>query len=152
MKYKKTRYSTALNDLYGKKYKEHIEVGREYWWCFPENSDVYKQTGKHWNKLKISCYRSRVYFYVLCDDTYYPECHFDENSILAETLEYAQIDPMKDLDWSSLKMSKEDLEKKYCFAADRTEVLNWDNSEESDIDESKIDYFDIVSGNVVKEK
>ena len=41
MKIKKTCFSTMLSDLYGRDdYQSHIELGREYWWNWPEDSDV----------------------------------------------------------------------------------------------------------------
>ena len=51
---------------------------------------------------------------------------------------------MKDVDWGERNKSKEYLEKRYRFYDKRTEVLNWDNSEESNIEESEIDFFDVI--------
>ena len=145
MKVKKTSLSTQLVDLYGRdKYQSHIEIGREYWWCWPTNSDVYRHTHQTWNKIRITYQRAGASFYVLTDFPDYPEHYFDDNTIFAETLEFAQIDPMKDVDWGERNKSKEYLEKRYRFYDKRTEVLNWDNSEESNIEESEIDFFDVI--------
>ena len=88
--------------------------------------------------------RAGASFYVLSEFPDYPEQYFDDNTIFAETLEYAQIDPMKDVDWGERNKTKEYLEKRYCFYDKRTEVLNWDNSKESELDESEIDFFDMT--------
>lgn len=148
MKYKKTRYSTVLEDLYGKEdYKKHLEVGREYWWHWPGSSDVFEHTHEHWTKIKITFERSGVYFYVLPDYPDFTEHFFPVDCFLASHLQYAEIDPMKDLDWRGYeKMTKEYLEKRFCFADEKTIVLNWDNSPTSVLEGDEIDAFAFLRG------
>lgn len=145
MKYKKICYSTQLDKLYGKEdYVNHLEVGREYWWSwFSSDSDEYQYTGQSWNRIKITFKRSGAIFYVLPEYPDFPEHYFSDKSFIARTLIYAQIDPIKDLDWKSFDdRPKKELEKRYCFDNERTEVLNWNNSRESDIDEKELDLYD----------
>lgn len=148
MKYKKTRYSTVLEDLYGKEdYKKHLEVGREYWWHWPGSSDVFEHTHEHWTKIKITFERSGVYFYVLPDYPDFTEHFFPVDCFLASHLQYAEIDPMKDLDWRGYeKMTKKYLEKRFCFADEKTIVLNWDNSPTSVLEDDEIDAFAFLHG------
>lgn len=150
MKYKKTSFSTTLVDLYGRdKYQPHIEVGREYWWCWPTNSDVYRYTHQTWNKLRITYKRSGACFYVLTEFPDYPEQYFSDHSFISESLEFAQLDPTKDIEWDRHELPLEELEKRYCFYDKRTEILNWDNSRESEIDEKDLNIFDICTQNII---
>lgn len=140
-KYKKTSLSTTLVDLYGRdKYQPHIEIDREYWWCWPTDSDVYRYTHQTWNRIKITYKRSGACFYILTEFPEYPEQYFSDHSFISETLEYAQLDPMKDVFINEDK-PKEYLEKRYRFYDARTEVLNWDNSKEAELDDNEIDFL-----------
>ena len=149
MRLEKLQFSTQLRDLYGdEKYIDHIEVGRVYWYFWDSESDVYELTKQHWNKIRITYIRSGAIFYMLEDFPDYPEHYFPVNCFMAMYLEYAEIDPVKDLNWVELshddEYTKEDLEKRYCFNDERTKVLNWDNSKESEIDEKELNLFDIL--------
>lgn len=156
MKHKKIRYSTVLEDLYGKEdYKKHLEVGREYWWYWPGSSDVFEHTHEHWTKIKITFERSGVYFYVLPDYPDFTEHFFPVDCFLASHLQYAEIDPMKDLVWDNgvnNELSREYLEKRYYFSDEKTVVLNWDNSPESEIDESDMTMFDMIHHDISMRK
>ena len=156
MRYKKTKFSTQLNELYGdEKYIDHIEVGRSYWYFWGSDSDVYQYTKQHWNKIRITYIRSGAVVYILEEFPDYPERYFSDKCFMAMTLVYAEINPVKDLNMTQLSLddeyTKEDLEKRYCFDDERTVVLNWDNSEESEIDEEELSLIDIVKMNVTSE-
>ena len=77
----------------------------------------------------------------------FTEHFFPVDCFLALHLQYAEIDPMKDIVWDNgvnCEFSKEYLEKRYCFNDEKTIVLNWDNSAESDIDENDMTLFDRI--------
>lgn len=137
MKIKKTCFSTQLSDLYGiDNYQSHIELGREYWWNWAENSDVYEKTSKHWHKIKITYLRSGCMFYILDDAPEIGEMFCPINCFLASTLILAELDPIKDLgealgDIESAKF-------KFCFNDEHTIVKNWPNEREIEIDENEI--------------
>lgn len=148
MKYKKMQFSTQLSELYGRdNYESHIEVGREYWYFWGTDSDVYKHTKQTWNKIKITYIRSGVVFYVLSDFPDYPEDFFPFKCYMASALVYAQIDPMKDVPWSKfdIERGKEYIEKRYCFDDERTVVMNWDNSKEVELNDDEMDLLDKVT-------
>ena len=137
MKIKKTCFSTMLSDLYGRdNYQSHIELGREYWWNWPEDSDVYRKTNKSWHKLKITYIRSGCMFYILDDAPKLGEMFCPINCFLASSLILADLDPIKDLPF----IKEEGIDKCqqiYCFDDTRTIIHNWDNSLESDINEEE---------------
>lgn len=137
MKIKKTCFSTQLSDLYGRdNYQSHIELGREYWWNWPEDSDVYRKTNKHWHKIKITYLRSGCMFYILDDAPELGEMFCSINCFLASTLILAEIDPIKDLgkELGDIEAAKN----KYCFNAEHTIVKNWPNEREIEIDDEEI--------------
>lgn len=87
--------------LYGdEEYAEHIKIGKEYWFCFPGNSDVYKEafgknaepTGGFWAKIKITFIRSECMFYVLSDYPNVKEHFASIRSFLAAQMEPAILD------------------------------------------------------------
>ena len=137
MKIKKTRFSTMLSDLYGRdNYQEHLIVGREYWWNFPETSDVYRATGRFWNKLRITYRRSGCIFYKIIDAHNLDEQFCPVSCFLSSTLIFADLDPIEDLPF----IKEEGIEKCqqiYCFDDTRTVIHNWDNSLESYINEEE---------------
>ena len=157
MKIKKTCFSTQLSELYGRDtYQSHIEVGREYWWYFDSYSNIGKKYGSNWYKIKITYIRSECMFYIFSD---YPDIKEDFcsiNSFLASTLEFAEIDPIKDLGdtFGNIEIAKI----KYCFDTSHTIVKNWPNEREIEIDDDEInnkvknssDYIDILSMTVIK--
>ena len=137
MKIKKTCFSTMLSDLYGRDdYQPYITLGREYWWCWPGTSDVYRKTNKYWHKLKITYIRSGCMFYVLDDAPELGEMFCPINCIMASTLYFAEIDPIKDLGDKLGNIEAAKL--KYCFNTDHTVVKNWPNEREIEIDEDDI--------------
>ena len=137
MKIKKTCFSTMLSDLYSRdNYQSHIELGREYWWNWPEDSDVYRKTNKSWHKLKITYIRSGCMFYVLDDAPELGEMFCPINCFLASSLILADIDPIEDLVDS---LGNIDVAKiKYCFNDEHTIVNNWPNEKEIEIDEDEL--------------
>jgi hypothetical protein len=154
MKIKKTRFSTVISDLYGRdNYQKILTVGREFWWNFPETSDVYRATGKFWNKLRITFRRSGCIFYQIVDAPNIGEQFCPVNCFLASTLTLADLDPQEDLKFSiDVELAK----KLYCFNDDRTVIHNWDNSIESEVDEDTImklypDEYMSVKLNEIKE-
>lgn len=137
MKIKKTCFSTMLSDLYGRdNYQSHIELGREYWWNWPEDSEIYRKTNKSWHKLKITYIRSGCMFYILTDAPEISEMFCSINCFLASSLILADIDPIKDLKDSLGNIESAKI--KYCFNDERTIVNNWPNEKEIEIDEDKL--------------
>ena len=139
-KIKKTTLSTQLKDLYGKNYAEHIIENREYWCFFEITEDVYEVTGQNWNKICISYIRSGVAFYNISGySSQIPEKYIPLDCFRASTLEFAIIDPEKDLIFTdSIDKNK----KRYRFDDTRTTVINWSNEEYCYLDENEMDIFD----------
>lgn len=136
MKIKKTQFSTVLSDLYGRdNYQSHIEVGHEYWWCFPSNHDIYRLTNQNWNKIKISYIRSGCMFYIFPDFPEIEEQFCAINCFLASSMTLAEIDPIKDLEDTLGDIEAAKL--KYCFDTEHTIVKNWPNEREIEIDENE---------------
>lgn len=115
--------------MYGRDgYQSHVEKGKEYWNYFSRDSEI----SEGWYKIKITYIRSGCMFYIFSD---YPEvkerfcplsCFFTSALVLTD------IDPVKDLNNFG-----DDIDKKlYCFDTDHTNVHNWPNEKEIDIDES----------------
>ena len=147
MKIKKQKFSTQLSQLYGwDKYEQHLEVGREYFRFWEYNSTVFEYTKTHLAKIKITYKRSGVCFFVLPDFPEVPELFFTVGSFIAATLVFVEIDPMKDLTWEGYEMTKEQLEKRYCFDDETTVVLNWDNSPTANLEETEITFWDTALG------
>ena len=135
MKIKKICFSTMISDLWGRdSYQSHIELGKEYWNFFDENTEIFKKTHHHWNKLKISYLRSGCMFYIFPNEPDVPEEFCPINCYFASQLVLAEIDPIKDLGEDILG----DIEAqkiKYCFNSEHTIVKNWPNETEIEIDE-----------------
>lgn len=136
MKIKKTKFSTMISDLYGRdNYQNYITIGKEYWWNFPENSDVYRATKIFWHKLKITYIRSGCIFYQILDAPNLEEQFCSINCFLASSLILAELDPIQDLKFNiDIELAK----KLYYFDDERTIIHNWDNSNESEIDEDNL--------------
>ena len=120
-KIKKYNVTTRLEGLFGKNYKEHIQVGKKFWWFFDGNSEVFKLTNQHWNKLEVAYIRAGVVFYTI--ENVEEEFHFEIDSIMAMQLEPEFLDPQKDLG-----STVEHLEKFY-FNSERTQIINFENIE-----------------------
>lgn len=118
---KKFNVTTQLEGLFGKNYKEQIQVGKKFWWFFDGNSQVFKLTNQHWNKLEITYIRAGVVFYAVENIT--GEFHFEIDSIMAMQLEPEFLDPQKDLGDTI-----DHLEMFY-FNSERTQVINFENTE-----------------------
>jgi len=133
MKIKKTCFSTTVSDLWGRDgYQPHFEVGREYWDFFDTDSEIYRRTGEHWNRIKITYIRSRVLFYIFPDVPDIEEDFMPVNCFRAASLILAELDPVKDLDENVLgdiEMAKLG----YCFDDTRTIIHNWPNENEVEI-------------------
>lgn len=98
-------FSTALKDLYGEDYYLKIKIGYEYWFCFPESSDVYQEVLRHekekmkspfWTKIRITFIRSGVYFYNIPEYSYISEKFFPKDSYMSMYLEPATLDLNKE--------------------------------------------------------
>jgi hypothetical protein len=118
---KKYNVTTRLEGLFGKNYKEQIQVGKKFWWFFDGNSQVFKLTNQHWNKLEITYIRAGVVFYAVENVT--GEFHFEIDSIMAMQLEPDVLDPQKDLGETI-----DHLEMFY-FNSERTQIINFENTE-----------------------
>lgn len=118
---KKYHVTTRLEGLFGKNYKEQIQVGKKFWWFFDGNSQVFKLTNQHWNKLEITYIRAGVVFYAVENVT--GEFHFEIDSIMAMQLEPEFLDPQKDLG-----ATIDHLEMFY-FNSERTQIINFENTE-----------------------
>lgn len=120
-KVKKYNVTTQLSGLFGENYKEHIQVGKKFWWFFDGNSQVFKLSNQHWNKLEITYIRSGVVFYTI--ENVDGEFHFEIDSIMAMGLEPDVLDPQKELG-----ATIEHLEMFY-FNSERTQIINFENTE-----------------------
>lgn len=120
-KVQKYRVTTKLEGLFGEKYQEHIQVGKKFWWFFDGNSQVFKLTKQHWNKMEITYIRSGVVFYTI--ENVDGEYHFAIDSIMATQMEPEFLDPQKDLG-----ATLDHLEMFY-FNSERTKVINFENTE-----------------------
>jgi len=138
MKIKKAQFSTMISDLWGRDgYQSHIELGREYWYFFDENTAIFKKTHHYWNKLKISYLRSGCMFYIFPDEPDVPEEFCPINCFIASQLVLAEIDPIKDIGLDMLG-NLEAAKIKYCFNDEHTIVNNWPNEKEIEIDEDEL--------------
>ena len=118
---KKFNVTTQLEGLFGKSYKEQIQVGKKFWWFFDGNSQVFKLTNQHWNKLEITYIRAGVVFYAVENVT--GEFHFEIDSIMAMQLEPEFLDPQKDLGDTIAHLEM------FYFNSERTQVINFENTE-----------------------
>jgi hypothetical protein len=138
MKIKKVQFSTVISDLWGRDgYQSHIEVGREYWYYFGENTQAYKLTHKHWNKLKITYVRSGCLFFTLPDAPDFEEEFCPIKCFMTSQFVLAEIDPIKDIGLDMLG-NLEAAKIKYCFNDEHTIVNNWSNEKEIEIDEDEL--------------
>ena len=120
-KVRKYNVTTQLSGLFGENYKKHIQVGKKFWWFFDGNSQVFKLTNQHWNKLEITYIRAGVVFYTIGNVD--GEYHFEIDSIMAMGLEPEFLDPQKELGSiiDNLEM--------FHFNSERTQIINFENTE-----------------------
>ena len=133
MKFKKITYSTMLSDLYGRdNYQSHIEVGRDYWYYFPKDSEI--ENG--WHKIRVTYIRSGCMFYFFPDNPEVEERFCPLNCFMASQFVLAEIDPEKDLAGilDDIEMAK----KMYRFDSEHTVVKNWPNEETVEIEDNDI--------------
>jgi len=128
-----------LSELYGRdKYQSHIKVGDEYWYFFTGNSEVYKTTGEHWHKIKITYIRSGCLFYILPEhpevkEDYCPICCFMTSRFIL-----AELSPTKDLKELFTDIDTESAKYRYCFDDEFTVVKDWPNEKEIEVDEKDL--------------
>lgn len=144
MKIKKICFGTRLCDLYGRDgYQPHIKEGEDYWYFFEEDTDIFRETKEHWNKLRVSYVRSGCLFYCFPDHPDVKEQFCPVNCFMASQFIVAELDPVKDLteiaSFGGDILSDKDFAKKiYCFDDERTVVKNWPNERETEVDEEEI--------------
>ena len=128
MKIKKVCFSTQLSELYGRDgYQSHIEVGKEYWYFFGEDSDIFRETQKHWNKIRITYIRSGCMFYVFPDSPNVKEEFCPVSCFMASQFIIAELDPINDLSDLIKDIDTDAAKVMYCFNDERTIVKNWPN-------------------------
>lgn len=138
MKIKKNCFSTMVSDLWGRDgYQSHIEVDREYWYYFSEDTQAYNLTHQYWNKIKITYIRSGCLFYILSDVPEFKEEFCPINCFMTSTFVLAEIDPIKDLGEEMLG-NIEGAKLRFCFDDKHTIVNNWPNEREVEIDENEL--------------
>lgn len=128
---KKRVFDTTLINLFGEDdYKNHIYVGRHFWYSFHKNTDEYILTQQTFSKLCVTFIRGDVMFYVLEG---YPEREFSTkmDSVMCRFLILDELDPHKEMKLNDIDM--------YRFDDRFTNILNFDNT---DIDVAD-DYYDI---------
>lgn len=127
-----------ISDLWGRdSYQSHIELGREYWYYFAENTNTYKITNKHWNKIKITYIRSGCLFYIIPEFPEVKEDFCPISCFMTAQFILAEIDPIKDMGEDMLG-NIEAAKIKYCFNDEHTIVKNWPNEKEIEIDDNEI--------------
>lgn len=140
MKIKKKCFSTMLKDLYGRdNYQSHIEVGREYWYYFCSNTDIFNATGNCWNKLKVTYIRSGCVFYDFPDAPNVPEEFCSLNCVMTSQFVLAEIDPIKDVPSINDELTK----LTYYFDDEHTLVHNWPNEREVEISQEELNKLSI---------
>lgn len=139
MKIKKTTFSTKISDLWGRdNYPSHINVGDEFWYFFSEDTDIFRESHKHWNKLKVTYVRSGCLFYTFPD---YPDVKEDfcpTSCFMTSTFILAEIDPIKDLNGLIENIDSDSAKMMYRFDDEHTIVKNWPNEKEIEIDDEEI--------------
>lgn len=141
MKIKKKCLSTKLRGLYGKdEYQSHIEVGREYWYFFDNNTDVFEATHKCWNKIRVTYIRSGCVFYDFPDNPELDEEFCPLNCLMTSEFEFAEIDPIKDL---GTEFDDKINRLVYYFDDKHTIVKNWPNEKEVEVDENKLKFKEL---------
>lgn len=127
------------SELWGRdKYQSHIQEGNEYWYYFAEDSDEFRATHKHWNKIRITYIRSGCLFYVLPDAPELKEDFCPVSCFMASTFVLAELDPIKDLGNLLTDINTEAAKIKYCFNDEHTIIKNWPNEKEIEVDEEDI--------------
>lgn len=124
---------TNLKDLYGLNYyAEHLRVGDELW---TDEGKFEEITNKKWNKIKITYLRSGVMFFELVGFDI-PEQAVFISSFNVSVMKVAKLDPYKefpDKKWLN----------NYRFDDTFTEVVNFDNSVDKEINEEEfLPYLD----------
>ena len=139
MKIKKIQFSTKISDLYGRDgYQSTIKVGNKYWCYFAEDSDAYRVTNQHWNKICITYIRSGCLFYTLPDAPKVKENFCPVSCFMTSTFVLAELDPIKDLKYLNDDIDTEASKIKYCFDDEFTVVKHWNNEKEIEIVEDEI--------------
>lgn len=139
MKIKKTLFSTVISDLYGRDgYSSHIEVGKEYWFFFSEDTDIFRESNKHWNKLKITYIRSGCLFYEFTDYPNIKEEFCPVNCFMTSQFILGELDPIKDLKGLLTDINTDIAKMTYCFDDKHTIIKNWPNEKEIEVDENKL--------------
>lgn len=134
MKLKKVCFSTQLSELYGRDgYQPHIKEGQEYWYFFPDDTEIFRETHEHWNKIRISYVRSGCLFYIFPEHPNVPEEFCPVSCIMASQFIMAELDPVKDLKDIMKDIDTDSAREMYCFDDKRTTVKNWPNEKEADI-------------------
>ena len=117
--------STRVYDVFGKKYTEHIAVGKKFWAFFGSDEKEFKLTNKNWNLITITYIRSGVAFFTL-DLNPTEEFHFELGSIMSQQLELYELDPVKELGFSK------ELSEFLRFNDERTKIINFNNVDNDD--------------------
>lgn len=139
MKIKKICFSTQLSELYGRdNYQSHIEVGKEYWYFFGEDSNIFRETKQHWNKLKVTYMRSGCLFYVFPDYPSIKEEFCPVSCFMASQFILAELDPLKDLSDLITDIDTEVAKIVYCFNDEHTVVKNWPNEKTLEADDNEL--------------
>lgn len=113
--------STRVYDLFGKKYTEHIIVGKKFWAFFSEDEKEFRLTNKNWNLITITYIRAGVVFFTL-DLNPTEEFHFELGSIMSQQLKLYELDPINDLDFS------QEMHEFFHFDDELTKIVNFDNN------------------------
>lgn len=134
MKIKKTKFGTRLIDLYGKDCEDRVVIGKRYWYWFGEQEKIYELTNEHWHLIEITYVRSRVVFYVISGyEDQIPESHMMYGSLMIRYLEPEVLDPKEDL-----PHFYDILNSGCCFDDERTKIINFDNSEYEEVEETDL--------------
>lgn len=139
MKIKKICFSTQISDLWGRDgYQSHIKVGDEFWYFFSEDTDIFRESHKHWNKLRITYVRSGCLFYVFPDYPNIKEEFCPVSCFMTSTFILAELDPAKDLKGLIDNIDTEAGRLMYCFDDKHTIIKNWPNEKEIEVDDEEI--------------
>lgn len=139
MKIKKINISTKLCDLYGRDgYQSHIYVGDEYFYYFDENTEIFRKSHKHWNKLRVSYVRSGCMFYCFPDYPGIKEDFCPISCFMAGSLVVANLDPVKDLKGDLPNIDSDYAKIVYYFDDEHTIVNNWPNEKEIEVDDEEL--------------
>ena len=118
--------STVMKDLYGvNEYPKYIQEGDEF---RTDAALVQEITHKKWNKIHVTYVRSKVMFFTIIGVNV-QEQYFPTHSYAAATMIKAKIDPYVDFHWHK------NLDN-YRFDDTFTEVVNFDNRKDKEIDDN----------------